>query len=246
MPSAIAAAAAHCSVRTALEAAQRSGGHRAGSAHLGLTAALRARQRGAGRDDLPKAGGHIEGVADGFLVRLAAAGQRQQDCGQNAAAARRGGRDDPLHAGIALGGLEGLRRHSGEVIAAEAPALLVRLLHLGRVAARKAAAAALGGVVVPAGGLHHLPQMVHRLPAVGLGEAAFARSLRSTASASVIFWLRAAASISSQDKNDTAHSSIPSGSSTFRQVTLSRPGITASCCSSVWGMWESHSSTMTA
>ncbi len=61
------------------------------------------------------------------------------------------------------------------------------------------------------------------------------RSLRSTASASVIFWLRAAASISSQDKNDTAHSSIPSGSSTFRQVTLSRPGITASCCSSVWG-----------
>ena len=49
----------------------------------------------------------------------------------------------------------------------------MRLLHLGRVAARKAAAAALGGVVVPAGGLHHLPQMVHRLPAVGLSEAAF-------------------------------------------------------------------------
>ena len=63
--------------RTALEVAERGSGHRAGSAYLGLTAALRARQRGAGRDDLPKAGGYIEGVADGFLVRLAAAGQPQ-------------------------------------------------------------------------------------------------------------------------------------------------------------------------
>ena len=68
--------------RTALEVAERSSGHRAGSAHLGLTAALRARQRGAGRDDLPKAGGYIEGVADGFLVRLAAAGQRQRTAGR--------------------------------------------------------------------------------------------------------------------------------------------------------------------
>ena len=68
----------------------------------------------------------------------------------------------------------------------------------------------------------------------------------STLLASYILPEFLAASISSQDKNDTAHSSIPSGSSTFRQVTLSRPGITASCCSSVWGMWESHSSTMTA
>ena len=72
------------------------------------------------------------------------------------------------------------------------------------------------------------------------------KSLRSTASASVIFWLRAAASISSQDKNAMAHSSVSSGSSTFRQVTFSRPGITASCRSSAWGMWESHSSTITA
>ena len=67
-----------------------------------------------------------------------------------------------------------------------------------------------------------------------------------SASASEIFWLRAAASISSQDKNAMAHSSVSSGSSTFRQVTFSRPGITASCRSSAWGMWESHSSTITA
>ena len=49
------------------------------------------------------------------------------------------------------------------------------LLHLGRVAARKAASAALGRVIVPAGGLHHLPEVVHHLPAVGLGEAALSQ-----------------------------------------------------------------------
>ena len=32
----------------------------------------------------------------------------------------------------------------------------------------------------------------------------------------------------------------------FRQVTLRMPGITAICCSSTWGIWESHSSTITA
>ena len=62
--------------------------------------------------------------------------------------------------------------HCGEVIAAKALSFLMGLLHLGRVAARKAASAALGRVIVPAGGLHHLPEVVHHLPAVGLGEAA--------------------------------------------------------------------------
>ena len=107
-----------------------------------------------------------------IFVGLAAAGQRQQNSGQDAAAARRGGSDDALHAGVALGGLEGFGRHGGEVIAAKALSFLMSLLHLGRVAARKAAAAALGRVIVPAGGLHHLPEVVHHLPAVGLGEAA--------------------------------------------------------------------------
>ena len=46
------------------------------------------------------------------------------------------------------------------------------LLHLGRVAARKAASAALGWVIVPAGGLHHLPQVPHGGAAVRLGQAA--------------------------------------------------------------------------
>ena len=158
--------------RAALEVAESGGGHRAGRAHLGLTAALRARESGAGRDDLTEPGGDIEGVADGLFVGLAAAGQRQQNSGQDAAAARRGGSDDALHAGVALGGLESFGSHCGEVIAAKALSFLMGLLHLGRIAARKAASAALGRVIVPAGGLHHLPEVVHHLPAVGLGEAA--------------------------------------------------------------------------
>ena len=158
--------------RAALEVAESGGGHRAGSAHLGLTAALRARESGAGRDDLTEPGGDIEGVADGLFVGLAAAGQRQQNSGQDAAAARRGGSDDALHAGVALGGLESFGSHCGEVIAAKALSFLMGLLHPGCIAARKAASAALGRVIVPAGGLHHLPEVVHHLPAVGLGEAA--------------------------------------------------------------------------
>ena len=64
-----------------------------------------------------------------------------------------------------------------------------------------------------------------------------ARSLRKTASASEMFWVRAAASISSQDKKAIAQSSaFSSGSSTFKQVTFRMPGISASCCSSGWGM----------
>ena len=158
--------------RARQDVAEGRSGHGAGSAHLGLTAALRARESGAGRDDLTEPGGDIEGVADGLFVGLAAAGQRQQNSGQDAAAARRGGSDDALHAGVALGGLESFGGHCGEVIAAKALSFLMGLLHLGCVAARKAASAALGRVIVPAGGLHHLPEVVHHLPAVGLGEAA--------------------------------------------------------------------------
>ena len=48
------------------------------------------------------------------------------------------------------------------------------------------------------------------------------KSLRSTASASVIFWLWAAASISSQDKKARAHSSVSSGSAVL--LPLARAG----------------------
>ena len=74
----------------ALQVTQGGCGHGAGSAHLSLTAALCARQRGAGGDDLPEARRYIQCIADGILVCLSGARQRQQHRRQHPAAARRG------------------------------------------------------------------------------------------------------------------------------------------------------------
>ena len=158
--------------RARQDVAEGRSGHGAGGTHLGLTAALRARKGGAGCNDLTKPGGHVEGLADGILISLAHAGEGEQHRREDAAAARRGGGDDPLHTGIALGGLQGLRRHLGKVIAAVAPARLVGLFHLGGVAAGQAAPAALSGVILAAGGFHDVPQMPHRVAALLLGQAA--------------------------------------------------------------------------
>ena len=46
------------------------------------------------------------------------------------------------------------------------------LFHLGGIAAGQAAAAALGRVIIPAGGLHHMPQVEHGMAAGLFGQAA--------------------------------------------------------------------------
>ena len=156
----------------ALAGAERRRSPGAGGSDLGLAAALGTGQRRAGRNALTEACGHVERFADGGLIGFARAGQREQHRRENAAAACGGCGHDPLHAGIALGGLERFGRHLGQVIAAVAPACPMRLFHFGGVAAGKAAAAALGGVVIPAGGLHDVPQMPHPMAALLLGQAA--------------------------------------------------------------------------
>ena len=46
------------------------------------------------------------------------------------------------------------------------------LFYLGGIAAGQAAAAALSRVIIPAGGLHHMPQVMHGMAAGLFGQAA--------------------------------------------------------------------------
>ena len=46
------------------------------------------------------------------------------------------------------------------------------LFHLGGIAAGQAAAAALGRVIIQAGGLHYMPQVMHGMAAGLFGQAA--------------------------------------------------------------------------
>ena len=152
--------------------AEGGGGHGAGGSHLSLTASLGTGQSGPGSDDLPKTCGHIEGITDGFFIGLACTGKGKQHRREHTAAARCGGSNDPFHAGVALGGLEGFGGHLCKVIPAIASARLMGLFHLGGIAAGQAAAAALGRVILPAGGLHHMPQVMHGMAACLFGQAA--------------------------------------------------------------------------
>ena len=157
----------------AFQVGEGSGSHTAGRAHLRLAAPFGAGQRGPGRHHLAKPGRHIQSPADGVLIRRAGPPQRQQHGRQNPAAAGGGGRHDPLHAGVALGGLEGFGNDLGVIAAAVQQPGRGGGLHLGGVPAGKAAGRTVGAAIVGAGLGHHLPKAAHPGPGLRLGQAAF-------------------------------------------------------------------------
>ena len=154
----------------------RHGGCRA---HLRLAAAGGAGDGGPVADDGPDAGGHVQRPDDGILLYTAPAVQGHQHRRQYAAGPRRGGRHDPVHAGVGLRHAQCRGDDLLEVGAAEGLLSGGVVPHLLGIPPHQAADAAPvcpvgvhrlhhgppGGVHLPEGGLRrHLPLFHVRVP----------------------------------------------------------------------------------